>query len=141
MNKKKNVYISGAFDILHVGHLDILEFAKSLGDTLIVGVNTDEMVKIYKRPEPISPYSHRKRIVASLKCIDRVIPHTALDEIEMLDKYRIDIVVVGPEWGEIKGQEIRKKYCEIKNIKIVVYPHPMKKISTTKLIRRVQGKW
>ena len=59
----------------------------------------------------------------------------------MLDKYKISIVIVGPEWGEIKGQEIRKKYCEIRGIKVVVYPYHRKKISTTKLIRRVQGKW
>lgn len=130
-----NIYISGVWDLLHVGHLNILERAKNLGGTLIVGVNTDELVQSYKR-KPVISYEERKRIVNALKCVDKTIPHPALNEVEMLDKYNIDVVVVSSEWGKLPGQQERRRYINKTDRKLVVFPYT-EGISTSKIIEKL----
>lgn len=71
---KKTVFTNGCFDILHLGHVKYLEDAKNLGDILIVGVNSDESVKILKgKSRPIIPEKERAEILAALKCVDYVV--------------------------------------------------------------------
>lgn len=70
--KPITVYCVGVFDLLHVAHVRFLEDAKRLGDRLIVGVHSDEFVSSYKR-KPVIPYEQRVEMVASLKCVDKVI--------------------------------------------------------------------
>ena len=70
---KKVGFSSGAFDLVHGGHIDYLEKSKSLCDIFIVGVNTDESIKNYKDPKrPICPCSDRTKLLAALECIDYV---------------------------------------------------------------------
>lgn len=135
-----NIYISGVWDLLHIGHLNILEQAKKLGGTLIVGVNTDELVQSYKGQKPVIPHEQRKRIVDALKYVDKTIPHPALDEVEMLDKYDIDVVVVDSEWGKLSGQQVRKRYIEKTGRKLVVFPYT-EGISTTEIIERIRNQY
>lgn len=130
-----NIYISGCWDLLHIGHLNILERAKGLGGTLIVGVNTDELVQSYKR-RPIFSYEERGRMVNALKCVDKTISHSTLAEVEMLDKYDIDIVVVSSKWGRLPGQETRKEYIEKTGRKLIVFSYTQG-ISTSKIINRI----
>ena len=73
INGKTIVYTSGTFDMLHINHLRMLEYARSLGDILIVGVNTDELV-IEHKSEPIIPFEERIALVRALKGPDVVIP-------------------------------------------------------------------
>lgn len=133
-----NIYANGVFDLFHIGHLNRLKRAKRLGGTLIVGINTDEMTEDYKHRKPVIPYEERRKIVAALRCVDKTIPHVAVDEVAFLDKYNIDVVVVGPEWGKIPGQEVRKKYMDKRGIRLVVHPYT-KGISTTFLIEKIRG--
>lgn len=71
---KKTVFTNGCFDILHLGHVKYLEEAKSLGDILIVGVNSDESVKILKgKSRPIIPENERAEILSALECVDYVV--------------------------------------------------------------------
>lgn len=133
-----NIYISGVWDLLHIGHLNILERAKNLGGTLIVGVNTDDLVPTYKGRKSVIPHEQRKRLVGALKCVDKTIPHPSLDEVEMLDKYDIDVVVVSSEWGKLPEQQVRKRYIEKTGRKLVVFPYT-KDISTTKIIEKIVG--
>ena len=62
----KRVFTSGSFDLFHIGHLNILEKSAALGDELIVGVSTDELIEEYKGMKPIIPYEQRARIVAPM---------------------------------------------------------------------------
>jgi choline-phosphate cytidylyltransferase/glycerol-3-phosphate cytidylyltransferase len=70
---KTVVYTSGTFDMLHINHLKMIEYARSLADVLIVGVNTDELVSSYKT-DPIIPFEERMALVKALKYPDIVIP-------------------------------------------------------------------
>ena len=90
------VYISGTFDLFHVGHVNVLERAKGLGDFLIVGVNTDECLEGYGK-RAIIPYEQRKRIICEIRCVDEVIPHNSRAE-----RVPGDIRVIGPDWHSIE---------------------------------------
>lgn len=91
------VYTSGTFDMFHSNHLKMIEYARGLGDTLIVGVSTDELVCSYKRA-PIIPFEERIAIVKALKYPDIVIPQRSLDHTELVKKLNIDVFVVGDDW-------------------------------------------
>ena len=82
-NGKIVVYTSGTFDMFHSNHLKMIKYARGLGDTLIVGVSTDELVCSYKRP-PIIPFEERIAIVKALKYPDIVIPQRSLDHTDMV---------------------------------------------------------
>ncbi len=96
-NGKTVVYTSGTFDMFHSNHLKMIEYARGLGDTLIVGVSTDELVCSYKRP-PVIPFDERIAIIKALKYPDVVIPQRSLDHTEICKKLNIDVFVVGDDW-------------------------------------------
>lgn len=96
-NNKTIVYTSGTFDMFHVNHLRMIQYARGLADYLIVGVSTDELVKTYKSP-PVIPYEERYQIVDALKTTDLVIPQHTLDHTEIVKKLHIDAFVVGDDW-------------------------------------------
>ena len=91
------VYTSGTFDMFHFNHLRMINYARSLGDILIVGVSTDELVSSYKEP-PIIPFDERLQILEALKTPDIVIPQHTLDHTEIVKKLNIDAFVVGDDW-------------------------------------------
>ena len=95
-NGKTVVYTSGTFDMFHSNHLKMIRYARGLGETLIVGVSTDELVSSYKRP-PIIPFEERMAIIEALKYPDVVIPQHSLDHTELVKKLNIDVFVVGDE--------------------------------------------
>ena len=96
-NNRVVVYTSGTFDMFHSNHLKMIEYAKGLGDTLIVGVSTDDLVASYKKP-PIIPFEERLAIIKALKFPDIVIPQHTLDHTEIVKKLNIDVFVVGDDW-------------------------------------------
>ena len=77
------VYTSGTFDMFHSNHLKMIKYARGLGDTLIVGVSTDELVSSYKRP-PVIPFEERLAILEALRYPDVVIPQRTLDHTEIV---------------------------------------------------------
>jgi glycerol-3-phosphate cytidylyltransferase len=91
------VYVSGTFDLFHSNHLKMIQYGRGLGDTLIVGVSTDELVSSYKKP-PAVPFEERIAIVEGLKGPDIVIPQHTLDHEETVSKLNIDIFVIGDDW-------------------------------------------
>lgn len=133
-----NVFLNGVWDLLHIGHLNILERAKKLGGTLIVGVNTDKTVYQYKGRYPIISFKERKRMVESLECVDMAIPHT-LNETKMLDKYHIAVIAVGSDYGKLGHQKRFREYAEKKGIKFTVFPYT-KGISTIKIMEKISGR-
>ena len=96
MSKVNCVYVSGVFDLMHVGHVTILMKAASLGKTLIVGVSTDEDVETYKR-KPIQSYSYRLEVVKSLPFVDKVITSPLFSSEQFYKFYNIDIHVQGED--------------------------------------------
>ena len=94
------VLVCGKFDILHEGHLNILENAKSLGDKLFVAVSTDELIMERENKKPAKDFLTRYRLIKALKCVDVVIPQYEKDKSNMIRKMGIDIVVVGDDWWD-----------------------------------------
>ena len=93
------VYTVGTFDLLHVGHLALLEYCATLGDTVAVGVASDEVVKLYKPNIPVIPLEQRIEMLQALRCVDIVLPYHELDYISVCKEVKADIFVIGEDWG------------------------------------------
>ena len=94
------VYTVGTFDLLHVGHLALLNHCKSLGDILAVGVASDEVVNMYKPNVPIVPLEQRVEMLRALACVDIVRPYHELEYVSGCKALDVDIFVVGEDWGK-----------------------------------------
>jgi len=107
----KTVITYGTFDLFHVGHLRLLQRAKSLGDRLIVAVSTDDFNSI-KGKKSIIPFEQRAEIVSNVKCVDLVIPEISWEQkLEDIKKYGVDIFVMGDDW---KGKfDNLKEHCQV----------------------------
>ena len=129
------VFTSGSFDLFHIGHLNILEKSAALGDELIVGVSTDELIEKYKGMPPIIPFEQRARIVASIKCVTKVVKQVKLTEIAQLQREQIDIVTIGDDWKDkyLEGLEWMKQQPG----KQVVYFPYAPGVSTTTIKRDI----
>ncbi|OGS43364.1 MAG: hypothetical protein A2539_03645 [Elusimicrobia bacterium RIFOXYD2_FULL_34_15] len=130
---KKVVFTNGCFDILHIGHIKLLEKAKSFGDILILGLNSDSSVrKIKGNSRPIIPEKERAEILASLCMIDYIVKFSEPTPHNLIKKIKPDILVKGSDWknGEIVGSEFVKKIVRIPLVK----GH-----STTKIIERLKN--
>ena len=124
-NNKVVVFTSGTFDMFHSNHLKMIKYARGLGDTLIVGVSTDELVCSYKRP-PVIPFEERMSILEALKYPDVVIPQHSLDHTELVKKLNIDVFVVGDDWYG--------KYDYLKDLGVTVFYFPYGDgVSSTKI--------
>src|SRR5690625_5262414 len=121
----KKVLTYGTFDLLHVGHINLLRRAKALGDYLIVAVSTDEFNAI-KNKKAYYSYEDRKTILEAIKYVDEVIPENDWEQkINDVQKHQIDTFVMGHDWeGEF---DFLKDYCE------VIYLPRTEGISTTKI--------
>ena len=97
---KKIVYTVGTFDLLHVGHLALFKYCKTLGDILAVGVASDEVVNMYKPNIPIVPLEQRIEMLKALSCVDIVRPYYNLEYVSGCKELNVDIFVVGEDWGK-----------------------------------------
>jgi len=123
MGKKQIVgYTTGVYDLFHVGHLRILEKAKSLCDKLIVGVTTDELVS-YKLKKAVIPFEERSEIVANIKWVDTVIPQNNMNKFDMWKKLKFDIMFVGDDWYKAEKWEQFEKQFESVDVDIVYFPY------------------
>ena len=98
----KKIFVNGTFDVLHAGHLALLNYAKSLGDYLVVGIDTDERVKEKKGPtRPVNSVEDRTLMLINLKSVDEVKHFGTDEELENLVKsIQPDIMVVGSDWKD-----------------------------------------
>jgi rfaE bifunctional protein nucleotidyltransferase chain/domain len=101
---KKVVFTNGCFDLLHAGHVDLLERARALGDLLILGLNSDEGVRAQnKGPErPIVPQAQRARVVAGLQAVDAVVFFNQPTPLKLIEALAPDVLVKGGDWPEDK---------------------------------------
>jgi len=93
------VYTVGTFDLLHVGHLALLQHCKSLGNTVAVGVASDEVVASYKPNVPVVPLEERMEMLKALRCVDIVRPYYELEYVSGCKELDVDIFVIGEDWG------------------------------------------
>ena len=93
-------YTVGTFDLLHVGHLALLNHCKLLGDILVVGVASDAVVNMYKPNVPIVPLEQRVEMLEALSCVDIVRPYHQLEYVSGCKAVGVDIFVVGEDWGK-----------------------------------------
>lgn len=121
----------GTFDVFHVGHLRLLERARSLGDYLVVGISTDQLNIDKKGRAPVYPQNERYEIVQSLKCVDEVFFEESL---RLKGKYimetRATILVMGDDW--------QGKFDEFSNLCEVVYLPRTPAVSTTEVIEKIR---
>ncbi len=130
------VYTVGTFDLLHVGHLALLEYCKTLGDTFIVGVASDEVVGSYKRNIPVIPLQQRMEMLKALKCVDDVVSYETLDYVSNCKKLDVDIFVIGEDWGSKPHNIAVEEYLKSKGAKIIqVTYNPL--TSSTKIKQNV----
>ncbi len=93
------VYTVGTWDLLHVGHLALLQHCKKLGDTVAVGVASDEVVASYKPNAPVVPLAQRMEMLKALRCVDIVRPYHELEYTSACKELDVDIFVIGEDWG------------------------------------------
>ncbi|RRS07200.1 glycerol-3-phosphate cytidylyltransferase [Pseudoalteromonas sp. J010] len=127
----KKVITFGTFDIFHVGHVNILERARALGDYLIVGISSDELNFSKKGRNPVYSIAERLKIISSLRFVDEVFVEESLElKAQYLRDFDADVLVMGDDW---KGRfDIYKDICD------VVYLERTPSISTTEIIEVVR---
>lgn len=107
----KKVYLAMSADIIHHGHLNVIERARQLGN-VIIGLHTDEVITEYWRT-PFLTYSERKKIIENIKGVVEVIPQDSLDQVPNLVKLKPDFVVHGDDWQEGVQKSLRLKVIEV----------------------------
>jgi D-beta-D-heptose 7-phosphate kinase/D-beta-D-heptose 1-phosphate adenosyltransferase len=141
---KKVVFTNGCFDLLHAGHITYLEEARSLGDLLVIGVNTDDSVGTLKgKNRPIVALEHRMRLLAALGCVDYVVPFGEERPDELIAFLIPDVLVKGADYDKdakagqarhIAGSEVVKEHGgRVETIALVPG------LSTSSIVARIQG--
>lgn len=132
----KIVLTFGTFDLLHCGHIRILQRAANLGDTLIVGVSSDKLNFSKKAKYPVYSQSQRLETVSSLKCVDAVFIEESLElKEDYLRKFNTNVLVMGDDW---KGK-FDHLVDTLENLEIV-YLERTPCISTTEVIEKINNR-
>ena len=132
---KKVVFTNGCFDILHAGHIDLLQKAKELGDILVVGLNSDESIKRIKGDKrPINKLDYRIKMLSSIQCVDYIIVFDEETPLDLIEAIKPDVLVKGGDYqiDDIVGAEIvRSNGGQVLTIPFVY------NISTTDIINKI----
>ncbi|RLJ71051.1 FMN adenylyltransferase [Hydrogenivirga caldilitoris] len=132
---KRIVFTNGCFDIIHAGHVDYLEKAKSLGDILIVGMNSDSSIRRIKGDKrPVIPQEYRAKVLSALKPVDYVVVFEEDTPLELIKVVKPDVLVKGGDWNveNIVGREFVESYGG--EVKTIPFEYD---ISTSRIIERI----
>jgi D-beta-D-heptose 7-phosphate kinase/D-beta-D-heptose 1-phosphate adenosyltransferase len=131
------VFTNGCFDLLHAGHVALLEAARREGDRLLVGLNSDRSVGELKGPDrPILPESERAETLAALECVDGVVIFDQPTPAELIRALLPDVLVKGSDWGD--GEIVGRDIVEAAGGRVVRVPL-VEGRSTTALVGRIRG--
>ena len=130
----RRIITYGTFDLLHYGHINLLQRARDLGDYLIVALSTDEFNWVGKQKKCYFSYEKRKRLLEAIRYVDLVIPEKSWEQkIDDIKLYQVDTFVIGDDWA---GKfDFLKDYCE------VVYLPRTPEISTTQIKNDIREKY
>lgn len=130
----KKVFFQGAFDLLNWGHIKAFCDAKHQGDYLIVGLNSDNLIRNYKHREPILPFWQRKEIIEAIKWTDEVICVDEFSPYQILIDLDIAIYIIGSEWANSKVKEV--EYMKSHGKEVFYTPEYEGVIHSTEIRRR-----
>ncbi|SDD53724.1 adenylyltransferase/cytidyltransferase family protein [Auraticoccus monumenti] len=132
-------YVPGAWDMFHVGHLNILLRARAHCDRLVVGVVTDEALFAAKQKHPVVPLAERMRVVASIDVVDDVVVDHSSDKLEVWRRVGFDILFKGDDWiGTPKGIKLEQDMASV-GVDVHFFPYTPH-VSSTKLRGLVQSR-
>jgi D-beta-D-heptose 7-phosphate kinase/D-beta-D-heptose 1-phosphate adenosyltransferase len=129
----KIIFTNGCFDILHIGHIRLLEYSRTLGSKLIVGLNSDNSVRKLKgKSRPINNEEERKQMLLSIRWVDDVIIFEENTPLELIKKIKPDIIVKGGDYKpeDVVGNELAK---------VVIFNY-IDGFSTTKIIKSISDR-
>lgn len=130
------VFTNGCFDLLHAGHVDLLRRAKSHGDTLVVGVNSDESVSRLKGPtRPVTPLPERAYVLAGLESVDYILPFAEDTPLELIRAVRPHVLIKGGDWPKeriVGAVDVQSWGGQVFSLDL------LPGYSTTAVIRRIQ---
>ena len=134
------VFTNGHFDLLHLGHVRYLQAARSLGDHLIVGMNSDASTCLRKGPgRPILPQDERAALLAALRCVDAVVIFDGEDCIDLVAAIRPDVYVKGADWNRPDGPRPPEAAVVERAGGRVAYVELTPGRSTSEIIRAIQA--
>lgn len=123
-------YAAGAFDLFHVGHLNILRHAKSECDYLIAGVVSDDMLRQTKGISPVVPIAERLEIVSHINFVDKAVAEVLPDKIDTWQRLRFDVFFKGDDWrGTEKGRRLEERFAAV-GVEVVYFPYTVHTSST-----------
>ena len=123
-------YTSGVYDLFHIGHLSILQNAKSQCDRLIVAVTTDELSASRKGKMPVIPLAERMAIIRELRCVDEVVAQENMDKFGAWERYRFHRMFVGDDWKGNPNWVALERRFEPHGVEIVYFPYTTHTSST-----------
>ncbi|WEB81766.1 adenylyltransferase/cytidyltransferase family protein [Vagococcus lutrae] len=133
MTNKVIGYTAGTFDMFHIGHLNLLKEAKKKCDILIVGVNSDKLVKQYKNKQPIINENCRSEIVKAIKYVDQVAIMSSLDKVKAFETFQFNKIFIGSDW--VGHPRWKKTEEDLKPLGAsVVYIDYTEGVSSTKIV-------
>ncbi len=123
-------YAAGAYDLFHIGHLNILKHAKANCDHLIAGVVSDEMLQLNKGITPVITLAERMEIVRHIDFVDQVHAETLADKLDTWEQLRFDVFFKGDDWrGTEKGERLEREFAKV-GVEVVYFPYTMSTSST-----------
>lgn len=128
----KKIWTNGCFDVLHIGHLRLLEHAKSCGDFLTVGIDSDDRIKKLKgKDRPINSEFLRTEMLKAIKWVDNVVVFSSDKELEQLVQLTSDLMIIGSDYRS-------KKIIGSQHSKVEFFDR-IEDYSTTNLVKRIKG--
>jgi len=124
-------YAPGAYDLFHIGHLNLLRHARAHCDHLIAGVVSDEMLELAKGRRPVIPLAERMEIVRSLRIVDQVHAEVVPDKLDTWRDVGFDVIFKGDDWrGTAKGDRLERDFAAV-GVEVRYFPYTMHTSSTT----------
>ncbi len=130
-------YVPGAFDMFHVGHLNILRNARLVCDYLIAGVVSDDLVAKVKGKPPIVPLAERLEIVRGIRYVDEAVEEDVPEKLQMWERLHFDVIIKGDDWrGTPKGDKLERDFGAV-GVEVAYLPYTAHTSSTA--LRKVLG--